>query len=186
MSIVKNMAIGLGMVIAASAATADAAIVNLRLKITASDFTGAAPVNPVMGDFTFSFDNAASFDSTDIGLTVNSFNLPHGVKFSYIAGAPDLMFLSDGAYLEGCGATSGLNQFCTSISKVSTAPKIGSFYYSSVAAPGIWEASTIELEAAFGGAAVPEPSTWAMMIGGFAMIGAAIRRRRISTKVSFA
>jgi hypothetical protein len=27
------------------------------------------------------------------------------------------------------------------------------------------------------GGAVPEPSTWAMLIGGFAMVGAAMRRR---------
>lgn len=32
--------------------------------------------------------------------------------------------------------------------------------------------------------AVPEPATWAMMIGGFALAGAAMRRR--ATKVSFA
>lgn len=35
-------------------------------------------------------------------------------------------------------------------------------------------------------AAVPEPATWAMMIGGFGMAGGALRRRRISTKVRFA
>lgn len=35
-------------------------------------------------------------------------------------------------------------------------------------------------------AAVPEPATWAMMIGGFGMIGAAERYRRRSANVSFA
>lgn len=34
--------------------------------------------------------------------------------------------------------------------------------------------------------AVPEPSTWAMMIAGFGMIGAGMRRRVRSTKVAFA
>lgn len=34
-------------------------------------------------------------------------------------------------------------------------------------------------------AAVPEPATWAMMIGGFGVVGAAMRRRR-SVQVSFA
>jgi hypothetical protein len=36
--------------------------------------------------------------------------------------------------------------------------------------------------------AVPEPATWAMMIGGFGMVGGAMRRRRASTRttVSFA
>jgi hypothetical protein len=32
--------------------------------------------------------------------------------------------------------------------------------------------------------AVPEPATWAMMIGGFGLIGATMRRR--STKIAFA
>ncbi len=36
------------------------------------------------------------------------------------------------------------------------------------------------------GGAVPEPSTWAMMIGGFGLVGAAMRRRRYNLKVSFA
>ena len=34
--------------------------------------------------------------------------------------------------------------------------------------------------------AVPEPATWAMMIGGFGMIGAAARRRSTSTSATFA
>ena len=34
--------------------------------------------------------------------------------------------------------------------------------------------------------AVPEPATWAMMIGGLGMVGGALRRRKVSTKVSFA
>lgn len=34
--------------------------------------------------------------------------------------------------------------------------------------------------------AVPEPATWAMMIGGFGMVGGAMRRRKVATTVSFA
>ena len=34
--------------------------------------------------------------------------------------------------------------------------------------------------------AVPEPATWAMMIGGMSVVGGAMRRRRGTTKVSFA
>lgn len=36
------------------------------------------------------------------------------------------------------------------------------------------------------GSAVPEPETWAMMIGGFAIVGAAMRRRRSAIAASFA
>ena len=34
--------------------------------------------------------------------------------------------------------------------------------------------------------AVPEPATWAMMIGGFGMVGGSMRYRRRKTAVSFA
>jgi len=40
-------------------------------------------------------------------------------------------------------------------------------------------------EVRFNGEAVPEPATWAMMIGGFGLVGGALRRRR-TTAVSFA
>lgn len=33
---------------------------------------------------------------------------------------------------------------------------------------------------------VPEPTTWAMMIGGFGFVGGKMRRRRVGAKVSFA
>ncbi len=35
-------------------------------------------------------------------------------------------------------------------------------------------------------AAVPEPATWALMILGFGAVGAALRRRRVTTRISFA
>lgn len=36
------------------------------------------------------------------------------------------------------------------------------------------------------GTAVPEPATWAMMIGGFGMVGGAMRYRRRKTQIAFA
>jgi len=34
--------------------------------------------------------------------------------------------------------------------------------------------------------AVPEPSTWALMLGGFGIVGSLMRRRNVTTRVSFA
>ncbi len=38
----------------------------------------------------------------------------------------------------------------------------------------------------FAGGAVPEPATWAMLIGGFGLVGAAARRRRATTALQLA
>lgn len=56
-------------------------------------------------------------------------------------------------------------------------------YYLSVAEIAVYSVSVDSLAAP---AAVPEPATWAMMIVGFGLMGGVLRRRRISTKVSFA
>lgn len=45
--------------------------------------------------------------------------------------------------------------------------------------------STTALVGAINSASVPEPATWAMMIGGFGLVGASLRRQRRSTSVSF-
>jgi len=37
-----------------------------------------------------------------------------------------------------------------------------------------------------GASAIPEPATWAMMIGGFGMVGGAVRSARRKTKVTYA
>ena len=39
---------------------------------------------------------------------------------------------------------------------------------------------------AFAVSAIPEPATWAMMIGGFGMVGGAMRRRKAQVRVTYA
>ncbi len=64
----------------------------------------------------------------------------------------------------------------------------------SLGAPGSLRFAAIGSSDSLGGyledvrlaAAVPEPAAWAMMIGGFGLVGAAMRRRRITTTVKLA
>lgn len=49
-------------------------------------------------------------------------------------------------------------------------------------APGGGEVST---NYAFRVADVPEPASWAMMLGGFAVVGSVMRRRRVATSVTY-
>ena len=48
-----------------------------------------------------------------------------------------------------------------------------------------WNTAQI-LDAYFGVGGIPEPTTWAMMIGGFGVVGGALRRRRATTQVTYA
>ncbi|KQS04035.1 hypothetical protein ASG11_07050 [Sphingomonas sp. Leaf357] len=50
----------------------------------------------------------------------------------------------------------------------------------------IWNNGTVTFTYSPAASAVPEPATWAMMIGGFGMVGGALRSRRRKTTVSFA
>ncbi len=45
-------------------------------------------------------------------------------------------------------------------------------------------ASTFTGTATFNAGAVPEPASWALMIGGFGLIGSALRRRRTSLQLA--
>jgi hypothetical protein len=46
--------------------------------------------------------------------------------------------------------------------------------------------SPADYNGGFSYTAVPEPATWAMMIGGFGMVGAAMRRRKAQVRVTYA
>lgn len=46
--------------------------------------------------------------------------------------------------------------------------------------------SPADYQGGFSYVAVPEPATWAMMIGGFGMVGAAMRRRKAQVRVTYA
>ncbi|HEY0445691.1 MAG TPA: PEPxxWA-CTERM sorting domain-containing protein [Allosphingosinicella sp.] len=50
---------------------------------------------------------------------------------------------------------------------------------------GVIDGSTLQ-GLAFAPGGIPEPATWLMMIGGFGMVGAAMRRRRSRAKIAFA
>jgi hypothetical protein len=47
-------------------------------------------------------------------------------------------------------------------------------------------AADFAIDRVYAVAAVPEPASWALMIGGFGMVGAGLRRRRAKTTVRFA
>ena len=167
-----------------ASSAANAAIIVKNISFTASNFTlssgsaSPAPVSPVTLNVTITFDNAANINSTTSGLTVNSFNLPYALAYTY-SQSQDLLTIASQPGLGSCNNPA--STFCSFISNASTTPVAG-FVQQSTPSGGYWTAQTIVA----GPGAVPEPATWAMMIGGFGAIGGAMRYRRRNVAVSFA
>lgn len=184
----------IGLAIAGASGAASAATVDIRLKITLNDVYNAGryvprtpgPISPVIGDFSFLFDNAASFDSTTGGLNVNSFNLGYSANIRYYQ-PTDLLILGSDLKGSGCGIQSGTNAFCAFIYGISSTPRVDSFTFAAPGYDGYFYPGSITLEVLGPVGAVPEPATWAMMIIGFGAVGFAMRRRqKVTTRTQFA
>lgn len=102
---------------------------------------------------------------------IGKFDLYYGTS----AGALTSLLLSDLAPFDN-----PLASYPGEVFHFAASPKVG--WYTIVARgcpqpnPGSFPACAIG-EVAFGGPGVPEPASWAMMIAGFGLVGAALRRR---------
>ena len=144
------------------------------------------PRYPVIGGrFSFSFDNAANVATTPSGLNTATINIPSLIsgmsKLNYNVGFDELN-ISNYTNPSGCYPYI-TKMYCLDIKSVSASNPVGSFYYidnfGSDAAPQYSQvyATSVTLTPV-AGAAVPEPATWAMLVAGFGMVGATIRRKK--------
>ncbi|MFA5989549.1 MAG: PEPxxWA-CTERM sorting domain-containing protein [Sphingomonas sp.] len=164
-------------------AAANAAPVIRNLILKASDFSllfgdgSVAPIPSIDIHFSVSFDNSASIPTSSAGLRIFDSNYPGTLQFSYSSSA-DQFVLASFPGVGSCGNPA--NSFCTFISGISGATPAAFLVQQSTATGGYFVANTFSLSA------VPEPATWAMMIGGFGLVGGAMRnRRRAAASVSF-
>lgn len=165
---------------AVQAQGAHAAIVDLTIEFTATDFKtfvagegyvgDGAPYDPVSGKIGLRFDNSADIEATTEGLTIYSFDLPavYAPKFAYSRQFDSVSF---GTNVEPGGCWGGLVDFCSAIARISTSSAYMSHF-------GYGTALSLSVDYAIASAAVPEPATWATMIAGFGLVGAATRRRK--------
>ncbi|MBB6505623.1 hypothetical protein F4693_002618 [Sphingomonas endophytica] len=109
--------------------------------------------------FTFSLNGNVIGETT---YTASGADLTKALNFSF-----DPITSASGAYTLLANVTTGV------------APGAGSVHFSSTTQP-------LTLDSTAVAAAVPEPATWAMMLVGFGMVGAAARYRRRSTAATFA
>jgi hypothetical protein len=151
--------------------------------IEASDFTLAfgsdtpAPADPVHLNFTVTFDPSTVTDGTSTGLTINSFTLPYASTFSYDGSS--ILIVATYAFVDGWDNPP--DSYGIAIYNPADASPYTSAFQQSTSSGGYWDSSTISLSAG-PITTVPEPSTWAMMLLGFAGLGyAGYRRARRGT-----
>lgn len=190
----RNLKIALAVAsagVAMIAGSASASIVFRTYEFTATGFTaaggggGVAPVDPVSGSFTLTFDNSATIIESS-AITVNSLNLTlsSAIIYTYVQPVDSLII---------GGAAGGANDF----------PNPGDFWIElfsvsndSTGADGVyyttpsgfitkeWQSGNVSTRSFEGAPSIPEPSTWALLVGGFAAAGATLRRRRPGLRTS--
>lgn len=168
-----------------------AAVVSLTYDLTGSNFVqsfgpvtaSSPPVDPLKLNFTLTFDTMVdTLDGVTDGLTVNSFNLPYALRYTYIAGEDALIIGTDPIPYGACATFSlSSDTFCAFIDDASTlAASVtydafnGTYLLSLGTRQSQFDAQTAALVVT---APVPEPAGWAMMTAGFGLTGLALRRR---------
>ena len=195
------LAIAVGTTLFAGQASA-ATTVTYDVSFSAStfvDFFGndPAPVDPVTGSFRISFDPTQAYDDATDGISLLSLNIALDSTLAFDYSPTGYPFLAPGVLSVGGingGATGVLNfppnnDFNLQIADFATDPTFAGLGYrqASTDEPSFLfttEVSSISLSVTPGG--VPEPSTWTMMLVGFALVGAAIRKQRHATRVTYA
>jgi len=168
--------------LAATTAHADAALVRLNFDLNATSFNGVAPVDPVVGRFSFEFDNSGDFGPTSEGVKVSGFNLASPVKIAYWQEIDVLSVGTQpgvGSYTLAQENDFGFFIFSAS-GEYSKSPSF-SYRASSQFFDGSAVLTPFVPTVPEPGASVPEPAAWALMIIGFGLSGAAVRRRARTT-----
>lgn len=169
----KLLVSGLALV---AAQAASAAVVTVNGAFTATDWavyfgTPDAPIDPLYLDYSATFDTDLFYEADTSVLSILSTNIPDAITFSWNPGGTTMVLATFGSS-GGCSHPS--DSFCAFVSDLSTGTP---YFVEQSRQTGGWVARTIT---AGGGPGVPEPATWGLMIAGFGLVGASLRRRSLA------
>ena len=178
-------------VAAAAPAAADAVTYDISFSATgfAADGLVSTPVDPVTGEFAITFDPAKFYLNETAGVVLHSLAIALGSTPAFTYDPAQNEFLL-GGLIPGGGlidSSKPNDDFSLDIHEFTTgAPVIESFLYMQKSrGTAEFEASSSSVQVAIVvgpvGAPVPEPSTWVMLMAGFAGIGALGRWRMTRT-----
>ncbi len=144
-----------------------------------SPSTFAAPGNAVFGNYftvavsgskiTYTFDSDTIWSTSAASLNSGGLYIDNGSLISNVSGLGPITSVSlDPTSMLG---SSGFGAANITFNTGAVAVSWGGFTFA--------QGNTVVLDVNVTGGTVPEPATWALMIGGLAMTGFAVRRRRI-------
>jgi hypothetical protein len=192
-------------VVAVGAQAANAALVNDLVTFTASGFTSAfgqpVPTDPVTGSFTITFDPTQTYVDQTSGITLNSLNISLGsaLAFDYsptgnthgdadelvvggLQAGADSVFLSptvfDDFYLHIL-TYSSTPTFQQVGYTTSSATADSNYFFTDLPDSGAGSVTVTPITSG-----VPEPSTWAMMLAGFAGLGFLGYRQTVKARLA--
>jgi hypothetical protein len=166
--------------VGAAVVTWDISFKTSNLRDVMSGLPVDTPYAPVVGSLSVTFDNEVTVADETSGITLHAINLPMGSPLAFTYDAQFHYILIGGSEYGVNGMGLGADDFYLALSGLSGTDPIGEYF---LFVP--WTdtdhfplyTQDQDLDVTITETAVPEPASWAMMIGGFSLLGGAMRRR---------